>query len=177
MQLDETFYQRVPLPWCQTNELYRISEIPNTKAVVSFQSIEIESIVNSSPSRAEVEISFFIEVQNRTQISGQILYHYGGRFAGTRPYKRHVAFRCLLCQSLFYTEITHSFISIDFVDQLAVEIHTIPFRLKVMSPVKAILIDVQFVMLDDIYIEGNSYPIQLINFNMVKFDVILGMKH
>lgn len=61
-------------------------------------------------------------------------------------------------------------------DQLAVEIHTIPFRLIVMSHVKTILIDVQFVMLDDIYIEGNSYPIQLINFDMVKFDVILRMK-
>lgn len=37
------------------------------------------------------------------------------------------------------------------------------------------VINIQFILVDDLPIEGNSYHSQLIIFDMVKFDVILRM--
>lgn len=44
-----------------------------------------------------------------------------------------------------------------------------------MSLVGIGMIDVLYNMIDSLYIEGSRYPVQLIKFKMIEFDVILGM--
>ncbi|CAN6462677.1 unnamed protein product [Victoria cruziana] len=78
-------------------------------------------------------------------------------------------------RTLFDTGATHSFISRELVDQMRIETYTAPFRLKIISPLATKLIDVQYVMVNDLYIGENSYPAQLILFEMTEFDIILGM--
>ncbi|CAN6455797.1 unnamed protein product [Victoria cruziana] len=78
-------------------------------------------------------------------------------------------------RTLFDTGATHSFISRKLVDQMQMETYTAPFKLKIISPLATKLIDVQYVMVNDLYIGENSYPAQLILFEMTEFDIILGM--
>ncbi|CAN6472335.1 unnamed protein product [Victoria cruziana] len=58
---------------------------------------------------------------------------------------------------------------------MQIETYTTPFLLKIISPLATKLIDVRYVMVNDLYIGENSYPAQLILFEMTKFDIILGM--
>ncbi|CAN6454590.1 unnamed protein product [Victoria cruziana] len=58
---------------------------------------------------------------------------------------------------------------------MQIETYTAPFLLKIISPLTTKLIDVRYVMVNDLYIGENSYPAQLIRFEMTKFDIILGM--
>lgn len=44
-----------------------------------------------------------------------------------------------------------------------------------VSPMGTKLIDVQFILVVDLLIDGNSYSAELIIFDMLEFDIILGM--
>lgn len=53
-------------------------------------------------------------------------------------------------------------------------VHVAPFQLKLVSPMGTNKINVKYVMMDALYIEGRTYPIQLILLDMTEFDIILG---
>lgn len=54
-------------------------------------------------------------------------------------------------------------------------VYKAPFRLKLVSPMGTHGITIEYVMMDALYIEGCSYPAQLILLDLLKFDIILGI--
>ncbi|CAN6445433.1 unnamed protein product [Victoria cruziana] len=78
-------------------------------------------------------------------------------------------------RTLFDTGATHSFIAMNLANQLGEPIFLAPFQLKIMSPMGVRQMNVEYVMINDLYVGKTSYPVQLILLDMSEFDVILGM--
>ncbi|CAN6446159.1 unnamed protein product [Victoria cruziana] len=76
---------------------------------------------------------------------------------------------------LFDTGATHSFVARRLVEQLGREVLIAPFVLRITSPLGVKQIDVEYIVVDELYLEDRSFPATLILLDMVEFDIILGM--
>ncbi|CAN6463009.1 unnamed protein product [Victoria cruziana] len=76
---------------------------------------------------------------------------------------------------LFDTDASYSFIARRLAEQLGREVLVAPFALRITSPLGVKQIDVEYIVVDRLYIEDRSFPAILILLDMVEFDIILGM--
>ncbi|CAN6447714.1 unnamed protein product [Victoria cruziana] len=76
---------------------------------------------------------------------------------------------------LFDTGASHSFIARELARQLGSEVIVAPFALRISSPLGVRQIDVEYILVEGLYIEDRAFPAQLILLDMIEFDVILGM--
>ncbi|CAN6445068.1 unnamed protein product [Victoria cruziana] len=76
---------------------------------------------------------------------------------------------------LFDTCASHSFIARELATQLGSEVIVAPFALRISSPLGVRQIDVEYVLVERLYIEDLTFPAQLILLDMTEFDIILGM--
>lgn len=64
-----------------------------------------------------------------------------------------VFFENFFIKALCDTGVTHSFITIDFVNWLSITIYIAPFQLKIISLMGFKKINVHYAMIDDMYIK------------------------
>ncbi|CAN6465657.1 unnamed protein product [Victoria cruziana] len=76
---------------------------------------------------------------------------------------------------LFDTGASHSFIARELATQLGSEVIVVFFALRIYSPLGERQIDVEYILVEGLYIEDRAFPAQLIVLDMTKFDVILGI--
>ncbi|CAN6459038.1 unnamed protein product [Victoria cruziana] len=76
---------------------------------------------------------------------------------------------------LFDTGASHSFVARELARQLGSEAVVAPFALRIFSPLGEKQIDVEYILVEGLYIEDRAFPAQLILLDMTKFYVILGM--
>ncbi|CAN6440883.1 unnamed protein product [Victoria cruziana] len=76
---------------------------------------------------------------------------------------------------LFDTGASHSFIVKELVRQLGSEVTVAPFALTISSPLGVKQIDVEYILVEGLYIDDRVFPAQLILLHMTEFDVILEM--
>ncbi|CAN6483876.1 unnamed protein product [Victoria cruziana] len=76
---------------------------------------------------------------------------------------------------LFDTGASHSFIVRQLARQLENEVIVASFVIRISSPLGVKQIDVEYILVEGLYIEDRAFPAQLILLDMTEFDVILGM--
>ncbi|CAN6454250.1 unnamed protein product [Victoria cruziana] len=76
---------------------------------------------------------------------------------------------------LFDIGASHSFVARELARQLGSEVIVALFALKISSPLGGRQIDLEYILVEGLYIEDRAFPAQLILLDMTEFDVISGM--